>query len=48
MAAVGSMGGRPSRKGFGQIGTTSARLIEPPLANKVTLLPRVISSSVSQ
>jgi len=47
-AEVGSIGGRLNRNGFGEIGTSSALVFEPPLANNVTLSPKPTSSSVSQ
>src|SRR5262249_54479498 len=47
-AEVGSIGGRLSRNGLGDMATSSALVFEPPLANNVAFSPKPTSSSVSQ
>jgi len=44
-ADVGSIGGRLNRNGLGQTATSSALVVEPPLANNVTFSPKLTSSS---
>jgi hypothetical protein len=47
-ADIGSIGGRLSRSGLGDIATSSAFVFEPPLANSVTVSPKPTSSSVTK